>query len=629
MTGEAADSDLVGAALDGAKEVQPREPDPTPPSLDGTGRPRPPGGIRALPPSLPVKPLGTHGDVYYFLDAKNQLAEIKAEKMGRLRLLSLFDRDMDVLWRFWPKLDKTGAVVNWATEAVQEDLMASAGKMPIFNPMKRLRGVGGWQGDHGELIFHCGDRLYRSQGTGNGSEPPPPGFCPPGRIEGYVYPADEPSAAPGDGEYPPGDNGPAGELLALLNTWQWRRGNLDAMLLLGWICAAMLGAAPEWRPMVWLTGDAFTGKSTVHKLLKLVLADALLSVTDATAAGVWQAMGYSSLPVALDEIEADFDNRKAQGIIKLARDAASGGLTARGGQDHKGVQFTVKACFFFSSILIPPLLPQDRSRMAILDLERLPAGMQSPVLNPMHWRQVGAGLRARLAKNWWRWESTLEAYRMALADQGHSARGCDQFGTLLAAADLAYQDEPPTPDELDAWARRLKPEDCQDDTADHDQFLEYLRTKVPDAYRATSRRQMGDIIAQARSDVRGDLADDSASENNAVLASYGLRVLTDRSLSQYNRDWENRGRIWVAVANSHQGLAELFAASHWASRPGTSGVWVQAARRVEIMTTGKDHTGKPVPELRKAVVWKKTVRFGAVSARCTLLPMEAVLPGDG
>ena len=110
------------------------------------------------------------------------------------------------------------------------------------------------------------------------------------------------------------------------------------------------------------------------------------------------------LTVAVDELEAEADNRKVDAVVSLARRAAGGGKIHRGGADHRGVVFEARSCFLFSSINVPPLLGADRSRMAILALD------------------------------------TLAAYARALSAEGYDARGCDVFGTLLACANLALHD---------------------------------------------------------------------------------------------------------------------------------------------------------------------------------------------
>src|SRR5690606_32357795 len=124
----------------------------------------------------------------------------------------------------------------------------------------------------------------------------------------------------------------------------------------GWIGVALMGAALEWRPSIFVVGDAGTGKSELtgrRGLLRAVLGRSMLSTTNASEAGLYQIVGHDSLPIAIDELEGDEGVEQAQKIIKMARDAASGSIRIRGGQDHKGVEFQAQSSFSFSAINPP------------------------------------------------------------------------------------------------------------------------------------------------------------------------------------------------------------------------------------------------------------------------------------
>ena len=151
----------------------------------------------------------------------------------------------------------------------------------------------------------------------------------------------------------------AAEILETLETWNWSRPDIDPMVTLGVICAQQIGGALDWRPVTWVTGDQATGKSTLQRLLRYLHggSSGLLQASDATEAGIRSVIGYSSMPVALDELEPDDDPKKgkAAAIIRLARIAASGDQILRGSTDQKGYQGNAYSCFLFSSILVPPL----------------------------------------------------------------------------------------------------------------------------------------------------------------------------------------------------------------------------------------------------------------------------------
>ena len=70
----------------------------------------------------------------------------------------------------------------------------------------------------------------------------------------------------------------------------------DGRRFLGWIVAAMVGGALEWRPHLWLTAPAGTGKTWLfdNVLLKL-MGSAMMPLADATPAGVARFTGNSAV----------------------------------------------------------------------------------------------------------------------------------------------------------------------------------------------------------------------------------------------------------------------------------------------------------------------------------------------
>lgn len=547
-----------------------------------------------FPEGCPVEPLGLSNGTVWFLDVSRQLVGVPAEKLNKGTIMPLFGTRQALKYTYWPRYAKTddgGAaeITGWRPEWAADVLYAEAARRGLWDVMDRVRGAGCWLAEDGGLMMHCGDLIYSAEGA-----------VIPCAIGRYVYPAAAARPHPEDAK----QSAAAGEeLLSLIRTWSWRRPDLDPELLLGWIVAAMLGGALKWRPMVWITGDKATGKSTLHDLLKGVFGmGGIISSSDATPAGLWQAVGNASLPVALDELEAEEDNRKAQGIIKLARQASSGEKIRRGGSDHKGVEFTARSCFLFSSILIPPMLGQDVSRLAVLELDRLEA-TTPPALTPARLEKIGASLRARLLQHWHRFPALLHTWQAQLASLGHGGRSVDQFGTLMACADLVLFDAAPDFDTLRSWGERLKKSslaECEGDRADHERCLSHLLTAQLDLFRSGERRTVGSWIAQAAGRDPEKTSAQDVKDANRALMNVGMKVEA-RRIEGYGPTVH-----LLHVANEHQGLARLFAESHWATRSGADGVWRQALRRI------------PGAEATR-------LRFSGARSWCTSIPLERVL----
>lgn len=589
---------IVRAGLEAAVEATP---------VDEVPRSRPlaarAGGLveqigNGLPDGCPVVPLGKGPGACFYLDANKQLMELKAKDHSRLGVQDLFGPKNYLLREFWPRYSRPDAdgnydVTGWRPEDAAEVLMRAAAARGVWNPFEKVRGAGAWRGAAGELVLHCGDAIVRN-GQANA----------PGLIDGFVYHAAEPRPRPFADAVPAGDEttGAGKWLLGLLRTWTWRRAELDPILLLGWIGAAMIGGALAWRPAVWITGGQGTGKSTLHALLRDIFGNALVSVSDTSAAGLWQRLRYDSLPVAIDELEADVDGRRADGVVRLARQASSGGVVLRGGQNHEGAEFVTRSCFLFSSIIMPPLEPQDFCRIAVLEIGALPPGSLLK-LDAAKLQECGRKLLRRLVDGWRRFPETLEIYRAALTENGHNARGADQFGTLLACADLTLHDGETAAEyarELAGGLNALELVEWADQLSDESGMIQYLLTSIIEPFRNGTRGTVGDWVLKATG--RGNTLD--TDEANRVLGTYGLKIERVQNADGGDADY-------LALANQHGGLAGLFEETKWAGRPGRPGGWIQSARRIE---------GRIVP---KHPLW-----FGGGNARCTLIPLDKILPAE-
>lgn len=545
----------------------------------------------------PVEPLGAEDDLYYYLDARRQFRAVTDEKHGKSKLLGLFTPSHAWLYDHFPRLNDAGEVVGWRSEAVQEKLMAACARKGLWSPRDRLRTVGSWSDDKGRLVLHLGDRVHID---GVRYEP--------GRHGEMVYSAAEAIFGPKAPD--PGDPmTPGEELFGLLQRWNWRRPDLDPWLMMGWIVAAFLGGAVAFRPVVWVTGDKGTGKSTLQDVvLEHIMGRWLLRAANATAASLYQTKGNSSQPVAIDELEPNPDNEaQASAIIKLARIAASGGKLRRGGKDGQASEYPIQCAFFFSSILIPPLDSQDRSRLAELDLDELPDGASLGAIDFARLRQVGAGLLHQASEGWARFQAVLPVCRAALAKQGHKGRGCDVFGTLLAGAWIVLRQGVPADDDDDLLrlTRQLNAESLavlSGDRPDHEQCVYKLMTSMADQFRSGQRR----TIAQYIHDAAYHADYDTRGTAEQALAVYGIKVIHDRGSP------DETAQRWIAVANSNTVLGTLFADTHWKQgRSGQPGGWMQALRRVP-----------------RARVSKNGVSIGNQLQRCTFLPLEAVCPEE-
>lgn len=600
-------AEAVKAAIDNAAEVP-----PAPEDGEGKGGGGPPA-IGALPPDCPVKPLGMSADgrLFYYLDAGDRLVIKQEKEHSRLGILGLFNHRWEMLQEYWPRLTKvknerTGepefVTTGWKPERAAEELISACGRRGTLNIADRVRGPGAWRAKDGTLILHCGDRVLIGGG-----------WKKPGELDGAIYPAHAPTPLPADTVAPGGSAGPAKDALDLFGGWAWKNSELGPHLLLGALGASYIGGALKWRPTTWLTGDFGDGKSTLlTDYFAGLCGEGGAHVTvDATAPAIWQRTRQSSHPVIIDEAEAEADGRKLAAMIKLARAASSGGVVYRGGSDHSPVEFIIRGCFVFGSILVPGLTPQDRSRITILEMEPL-TGTKPPAISAAKLKAMGEALRRRMVDGWPRFQEVFDRYRGALIEGGHRGRSADQYATLLACAHvLLHDDAMPEADYLEHWRAMLPPE--RESRKDHQNCVAHLMTAPIDPFRSGGRRTVAqwieDALLPAETGRPSPLAD-----ANKALETYGLKVEIEQPPRPFALAGEPSPAApaplrWLYVANSHRGLAQLFEGSHWTGQSGTTNPWVQALQRVPDASKG----------------WK---RFAGYGSRCTRLPLDYLLPQD-
>jgi len=576
-----------------------------------------------LGPSCPYVPLGYDESYWWVIDRNMMVRGLTPRDLQRNMLVAIAGEAW--LEERYPRTRKSKSgdqeVYGIATDKAAASMIDACSIMGYWTPEDHLRGLGAWPGADGDLVMHRGDHLFIRGHMASL-----------GRYGDYVYIPRRPLP-----KLPIQDTSrqfvasAASELLTRIDTFRWSRGTYDSGICLGWICCAILsGGLDTFRPHLWLTGELGSGKTIFQdQLLKLVFSGAgIISVTDASAAGIWQAMEYDCIPIGIDEIESSDDNERRDQVIRLIRQASSGALILRGGSHHSGASFKVASCFLCSSIVPPTLNSQDASRIVVMSLLSDVAGVFRPPFVVDRLEQIGSALTKRLADNYKRLVGlVLPAARRQMMEDGFTARLADVYGALWAAADVAVYDEF-DPARLAKWLGMrptilLRDTALAELTAEWRRCLDWLMSSRVDRLRADSDT-FGDLIIRAalplinpkRGPVQANLFSDTGEEiadseddNTAVAARnrlmrYGLKVVRQPGAV------EGDSAVVLIVANSHRALAEIFQSSIWRTIPeaATGGGWTQVLRRAP-----------------GAVPSGKHVRFRAVRSRAMVLPIELVI----
>ena len=344
----------------------------------------------------------------------------------------------------WETLYPSRTGVNWP--AVASDLYERSIAAGLFSP-ERIRGRGAWW-DENRPLLHLGDRLV----TPDGDQP----ITAPFRSR-FVY--QHMPRLNGPGDVAPLSVPEAAAIVAIANRFRWEV-PASGTLLLGWVVLAPICGALGWRPHLWLTGGAGSGKSAIlDRYVTPLLGDfALLVSGSTTEAGLRQSIGSDAMPVVFDEAESNEkgDQQRMQGILALARVASSESSAAmlKGSPSGEVSRYRVRSMFLLSSIATALKQGADQGRFAQLSL-RNPADL-AKAERESHWagldrdleRQITPELGRRLIA---RTVAKIPMIRQAAAVFSRSAarhfdsqRLGDQYGTLLAGAWSLLSDVAPT-----------------------------------------------------------------------------------------------------------------------------------------------------------------------------------------
>lgn len=576
------------------RSVSPQAPEPTEPhhapdeaeTYGGSDEPDAPA-VDHRESAGPVRPLGHHGGVYYYLSKAGEIRRVQDKDHKRLQILSLFDGDDEWLIEHCPAYDKNGERREgaWSHDAAAKRLICMAAREGLFDPNTPVRGPGVWRTDNGRLVVHAGDAIASltaddclQLASHGGLQWEHAGQI----IDGGLYAATSRCPRPAN---KPASRAAGRKVYESLKLWHYDS-PLSPDIILGFLGASMLGGAPSWRIHLLLLAQGGSGKTWLMDFFNALLGGMGAYANDTTEAGLRQALTGEARVMLLDEAEGDEGGSgKVEGVIRLLRLMSSdgGARFLRGSAAGRGQNFQVTGCAVMAAILPPQLKPQDRSRICVINLLRPPSdkstarAAEKAAAAIKEVRKIAGELRTRAIAAWPRFQETFGLYRAGLVAKGLSGRNADTLATVLAGRDLMLQDVTPDADSVEADIERFAPimtsaEEAEDE-GEGQQCLTHLYTSTFDRYHQGERSTVAELIMDRRND---------------LLARIGLKVQTVDS---------GGGML---VANQHVGLARLFDGSKW-----SNGRWVTALRYL--------NGAKPL---------NKTTRFHGAAVRSTFLPQE-------
>jgi putative DNA primase/helicase len=516
------------------------EPPPDQPSI-----PEPIDAPDAIP-DAPFTCLGfDDGSYYYQPGSTGQVIRLTGAGHTSTNLLRL------ARLAYWEAVYPSKTGVDW--QSAISSLFDRQARAGVYSP-DRIRGRGAWWDDN-RCVLHLGDRLI-VDGSSHSVMAPPPSRFNYQRLASIDIPTDLPPLTDAQGK----------DLIDIASRFHWEV-PASGLLLAGWAALAPICGSLSWRPHVWLTAAAGSGKSAIldRFLGPLLDALALWPEGNTTEAFIRQELRADALPVVFDEAESNerADQQRIQNILALARVASSSGrgVIGKGGADGAAQRFTIRSMFLLCSISTALKQGADQSRFAQLTLRNpnhLPKAERTA-----HWSaldrdlttivttELGHRLLLRSVRMIPVIRESVAVFRRAAADRFDSQRQGDQYGTLLAGAWALANSCTATID--DAFklidANDWRPYQEATESPDEERCLQHIlqhQLRV-ETDRGSFHRTISELI-----DLANAIYDQSADINtkcaDAHLTRIGLRVMDNRLL----------------IANTALGLRRILQDTPWA-----------------------------------------------------------------
>jgi putative DNA primase/helicase len=532
---------------------------------------------------LPFRPLGFDHGIYYYLPAAAcQVVALTAAQHNKSHFLQLAPLE----WWANGFGDERGRI-DW--DSAVNAIMGSCISQGVYDP-SRVRGRGAWA-DASRVILHLGNRLV---------------------IDGHSRPI---TKLPKDFksfyfyENAKAIDGPGSDILSddlcakvriIAERFRWET-PASANLLLGWIVLAPVCGALDWRPHIWVTGGAGTGKTTILKaFMKPLLGGMFEGATGGTTeAGLRGQLRSDAIPVVFDELEQNEqkDKQTVQNILALARIASSeGGKIYKGTTSGGSNSFEIRSMFCCSSINVALIQRADLDRFCVLSLRKDHMDkddwneFEQQILNTCT-EENGRRLVARTLQQIPTIRKNAKTLAAALSRRFGQRFG-DQYGTLLAGA---WTLEPGGGGELTLqqameWINMMDWESREVDATDADE-VKCINHILQALIQVDGGKRMSvlELVQMAQRGVIFAIPgrDHPSDEIETILGRYGLKVAGGT----------------LAVANNSTNLQALLKDTPWAGN-----AYRQALRRLSGASTSAG-----------------TVRFkGSGVARATLVPLETL-----
>lgn len=380
-----------------------------------------------------------------------------------------------------------------------------------------------------------------------------------------------------------------------LFTTQGFETEFEALALLGWTLIAPFGGILKWRPHVWLTGPARSGKSYIlENIIQPMVEPFYHRGTGKTSSpGIYRSIKNTACPILLDEMEpgknANKDTiQKIEEKLELARNASSDfssvfTLTSMSGSGMTE-EFCVRSCFLFASIL--PYFSGEavESRIIVSRLKNIKAAgkkiaktneilkrgvMVDPVI---YQRRIFRKLKSILANL----EIAKDIFMEATGDQRKSDNLAPIFSAIVALVNDTEVEKARIVKLIESFLKDFTVERTMVESDEDKLLFELLDFTVQ--LSPSERVSIAELIEDAAKLIDTDGKD----ERHASLQRNGIRI------------YKRNGILYLAVASSHSAIKRILSETMYA------GNYFEVLKRHEA--NRGTHTVRFVGQAKRAVM---------------------------
>jgi phage/plasmid primase-like uncharacterized protein len=360
-----------------------------------------------------------HNEFYYLSTQSKTIINLKGHQHKGEHLKAIAN---EKFWaeKYGSKKDKDGNVQpNWTK--IADTLLERQRDIGPFD-LKKMRGLGVWD-DEGRIFVNIGSGVYSSERQHVMSNIDP-------HLATKNFYKNEPSDMVNFDDELTDE-----ECLAIIKAFQHLRfkNEFDFFYVTGFLAIANCFAALNWRPHLWVSGPAGSGKSwTLKQMGKLI--HYRLPVKGSTVSGIKQELNCHAKCVVYDEAEA---SQMLDSVVELARQCSTKNddKILRGTTFGQAISYEANACFLMGSIEPPRMNKADDSRFFLIEMIDL-KDQTNAEFDLIHEKfkaieGMGKRLMVRCVKNFTTLLKNIELCKKMLREKGVGSREADQLATIM------------------------------------------------------------------------------------------------------------------------------------------------------------------------------------------------------